>query len=77
MTKFLTFIGSAVVVVVGVIILAILMAYPTKWAVNYLFTPGVLFSLFGTAKISVWQALVLNFIGGTLFKGGSSSSSSK
>ena len=52
-------------------------AFPTKWLVNYLFTPCVIHSLFGVGQISVYQALALNFLCGTLFKGSSSNSSSK
>ena len=76
-TTFLIWVSGIMVAVLAIAGLASLMAYPTKWVVNYLFTPGVLTSLFGTSQISFWQALALNFICGTLFKGGSSTSSSK
>jgi hypothetical protein len=56
---------GAIVVFIGLVaLLAVLTAYPTKWVVNYLFTPGILTVLFGTAKIGFWQALALNFITG-------------
>ena len=56
---------GAIGLVVG---LAFLMAFPTMWAVNYLFSPALLTFVFGMAKIRFWQALVLNFISATLFK---------
>jgi len=56
---FLGFIGL-------VALLATLGAYPTKWVVNYLFSPSALLAVFGTAKIGFWQALALNFITGLI-----------
>jgi hypothetical protein len=47
---------------------AVFAAYFTMIAVNYLFTSTLLLAIFGTAKIGFWQALVLNFISGVLFK---------
>jgi hypothetical protein len=71
--------GAAVVVVGGIGItagsilgLAALWAYPTKWVVNYLFTPNTIFSLFGVSQLTLWKAMALNFISETLFKGSSS-----
>jgi hypothetical protein len=64
MEKFLKAVGALVVFIGLVALTAVLTAYPTKWVVNYLFTPGLLTALFGTAKIGFWQALALNFITG-------------
>lgn len=72
LTKFITYL-VAVLGVFGLITgFALLMAFPTKWIVNYLFTPGVIFSLFGIERLDVWHGLALNFLGGMLFKGSSS-----
>jgi len=49
--------------------LIVLGAYPTKWLVNYLFTPSILLSVLGTAKIGFWQAAGLNFLTGSVSKG--------
>jgi hypothetical protein len=63
------FVGG-VAVVLGVIVLvfglALLFAFPTMWAVNYLFSASFLTFVFGVAKINFWRALVLNFIVGYL-----------
>lgn len=70
--------GVVVLVVIGLaalVGLAILFAYPTMWVVNYLFTAQLLTYVFGVAKISLWQALVLNIFFG--FIKGTSTSSSK
>jgi hypothetical protein len=53
----------------------LIMAWPTLILVNYLFTPSLLLSVFGVAKIGFWQAFCLNALGGLLFKGGSVSNS--
>jgi hypothetical protein len=68
------------VVVVGAFTVAglsILMAFPTMWMVNYVFTPGVIFSLFGISQLTVVKAWGLNFICGTLFKSTYSQSKDK
>lgn len=74
METFLKVIGVAVVLI-GII--ATIFAFPTVWAVNYLFAPSFLTFVFGTAKIGFWQALVLNFVSGWLVKSTSTSTSSK
>jgi hypothetical protein len=61
---------GAVVVGVGMIALfAIVMAYPTKWVADYLFSPTALTAMFGAPVLSVWKAMALNYIGGAIFKG--------
>ena len=75
MDTFLKAVSAVVVVTVTYAGLAVLMAYPTKWLVNYLFTPSTLMSLFGIAQLTLWKALWLDFLCATLFKGSSSSSS--
>jgi hypothetical protein len=59
------FLGLATVVVV-----AILIAFPTMWLWNWLMP-----EIFGLPEIEVLQALGLNILGGFLFKGSSSTSS--
>lgn len=49
-----------VIVLGGAFALAMLMAYPTMWVVNYLFTAQLLIFVFGVAKIGFWQAFILN-----------------
>jgi hypothetical protein len=54
--------------------LSLLLAYPTLWLINYLFTPAVLTSLFGVAQLGVWKAWALNMVTGILFKSSTSTS---
>lgn len=72
--KFLTGLGYAVFSAFAIFFLALLMSYPTKWLVNYVFTDGVRLVIFGVAKITVWRALALNYMCGLLFRGTSTSS---
>jgi hypothetical protein len=51
-------------VIALIVLFAFLGAYITLLIVNYLFTPAVLLTVFGVAKIGFCQAFVLNlFIG--------------
>lgn len=50
-----------VAVLVG---LVVLFAFPTMWAVNYLFSPSLLTLIFGVAKFNFLRALVFNFFVG-------------
>jgi hypothetical protein len=59
-----------------VVALAVIMAFPVKWLVNYVFTDAVRLTVFGVAQITVWRALALNILCGFLFKSSSSSSKS-
>lgn len=77
MDAFAKFVGIVVVAIISVFGIAILMAFPVEWLVNDLFTQATLMSLFGVARITFWQALGLSVLCGILFKGSSSSSSSK
>ena len=77
MEKIFTIIGALVVVFAVVAVGSIIGAYPTKWIVNYLFTPQVLMSLFGVSQLTFWKALWLNFICSALFKASSTSSTKK
>jgi hypothetical protein len=59
---------AAIVLTVGIVALifglALLFAFPTMWAVNYLFSTSLLLTIFGVAKLNFWRALVLNFVVG-------------
>jgi hypothetical protein len=77
MDKLLMAVGTIVVVSIVAFGFSFLLAYPTMWMVNYLFTPATLLSLFGFAQLTFWKAFWLNFLCSQLFKGSSSSSSSK
>ena len=75
LTKFLLGTIGTVFVICLIIGGAVLMAYPVKWLVNYVFTDGVRLALFGVVKISVWKAFFLNMLCGFLFKSTASVSS--
>lgn len=69
MDKFLKDIGAGVLVIVALVLLAGLSAYPLKCAINYLVNPQWLLEAFGTPHIGFWQAFSLNYIAGALIKG--------
>lgn len=62
-------IGSAVLVLIVLLGVAALGAYPTKWIMNYLFAPTLLQSVFGVTKFTLLRAFCLNSIASTLIKG--------
>ena len=68
MNKFLTIVGGVVVVALAIAGIAVLGAYPLKWAVNYLVNPQWLLAAFGTPQIGFWQAFSLHYIAGPLVK---------
>lgn len=49
-------------------VLSVLGAYPTKWIVNYLFSPSLLFAVFGVARIGFFKAFALNLFSALLIK---------
>jgi hypothetical protein len=57
MDKFFKVVGVPVVAIGGICLIAVLMAYPTKWVVNYLFTPSVLMNLFGIPQLTATKAI--------------------
>lgn len=65
-------IGAAVIFVVIIMFMGALFAYPTKWLVNYVFSPGAIQSVLGTPQIGVLKAWGLSAICSSLFKGASS-----
>jgi hypothetical protein len=74
MDKFAQVIGVIVLGFLAITGLAVVMAYPTKWVINYLLTPSAIQSVFGAPELTVWKALALNFICATLFKVSASNS---
>jgi hypothetical protein len=77
MDKFLVAVGAFVFALVLVAGLSLLMAYPTMWIVNYLFTSSVISGLFGVAQLTFWKALWLNYITAVFFKRTATVKSSK
>ena len=68
MKVFTLVVGGGLVTFLGALFFfAALGAYPTKWLVNFLFSPAFLLSIFGVAKIGFWQALCLNILTGVFF----------
>jgi len=67
-------VGASVLVILIVAVLAIVMAYPTMWLVNYTFSPTALMAVFGMSALNFWHALWLNVLCGLLFKSTSTSS---
>lgn len=70
MEKILGFLVIGIGLAGFVVLLGLLMGYPTMWAWNH-----VVPSLFGLREINFWDAFCLNFLAGTFFKSSSSSSS--
>lgn len=62
------FVGAAVILIFVMAGLALVMGYPTKWIVNYLFASTFLVKVFGVAKLTFWKAFWLNWLSGILFK---------
>ena len=73
MDKVVTALGAFVIVFAAILGISMLMAYPTMWIVNYLFTAQLLTYVFGLAKITFWKAFVFNMFFGTVVKSGQSS----
>jgi hypothetical protein len=68
MNKFFEAIGLGIVAFVVVIGLSLLLAFPTKWAINYVVNPTLLATVFTTGHFSVWHAWALNFLASSLVK---------
>jgi hypothetical protein len=74
MDGFLKGVGTVIVFVLIVTVLSFIFAFPTKWAVNYVFAPSVLTTIFG-GPLTVWKAWAFNYLFVSLF--GKASNSSK
>jgi hypothetical protein len=68
-------IGFWFLVMVLAVGISLLSAFPTKWILNYLLTPGVLTTVFGVAKLTFWRAFWLNYVSSMLFKSTTTTSS--
>jgi hypothetical protein len=74
METFLKVVGVVVAILATVAVIALVMAFPTMWMMNYLLTPHVLLTVFGVSQITFWKALWLNVLIGFFFSAGKSSS---
>jgi len=61
-----------ILIIAGILLLALLMAYPTVWLWNALMP-----KIFGLIEINFWQALGVNILSGILFRTNSNYSSNK
>ena len=73
--KILAYIVGGLGVVALIVGLALVLAFPIMWLINYTFTTSVLLALFGVPQITFWKTVALSIVTGSLFKGSSSSSS--
>ena len=64
MDTVLTIVGVLLVIVA----LSLVMAFPTMWVMNYLFTPSLLASVFGVSQLIFWKAFWFNAFCGFLIK---------
>jgi len=69
MNKITEIIGTVLLVLFIVAVLAFILAFPTLWLWNWLMP-----AIFGLTKITFWQAVGINILSGILFKSSSSSS---
>jgi hypothetical protein len=74
MDTFAAFVGTVVLMIIMVVGVALLIALPMMWMVNYLFSDAALISVFGTATIGFWKAFWLSVFCSFAFKSSSSSS---
>jgi hypothetical protein len=58
--------ATIVIFIAALVGLGLLFAFPTMWLVNYLFSSTLLYSVFGTSSLSIWQAWALNILVGSL-----------
>lgn len=49
-------------------VFALLVGYPVKWLLNYVFTPQALLAAFGVAKVGFWRAYWLSWLCSILVK---------
>lgn len=66
-------VGTLMSFLLLIFVVASLMALPTMWLINYLFSASALMAVFGTECISFWQAVCLNFLCALLFQSPSKS----
>ena len=68
MEKLTKAVGATVLIFAALFGWSILMAFPTKWMVNYLLSPNAVHSLFGVSELGMWQGFILNMLTGFLFR---------
>ena len=68
MKTFKTILTSTIIFLLGIIIIAICLAFPIMWLWNWLMP-----LIFGLIGINFWQALGIGILSGILFKSNSSS----
>lgn len=68
-------VGAIVLVVVIVFVLALIMAFPVMWLMNYLFAPSFLTMVFGISQMTLWKAFWFNFFMGLAIRSSCSHSS--
>ena len=59
MPKILSVALQAIVLIAAVVCAAVLLAYPTMWAINAVFTSQVLLVVFGVAQLTFTKSLWL------------------
>jgi hypothetical protein len=47
---------------------SLLLGFPIMWLMNYVFTPGIMLTIFGVAKMTFWRAFWTNYLFGILFR---------
>ena len=75
MEKFLAVVAIVLGFVALLVGLGALMAIPTVYILNYLFSSAFLMLVFGVAKVGFWRAWVFNIFCGLFLKGVSTSKS--
>ena len=71
MDAFVKGFGAVILILMLLVFISLLMAYPTMWLVNALFAHSVITALFGVPTLSLGKALMLNILCGFLFKSSS------
>lgn len=67
MNKLFAAIGVVVFVLAVATGLGLLLAWPTSYLINYVFSPAVLTAVFGTAKIGIVKTWALSVVTSLLF----------
>lgn len=73
MKKLLAITATLVGVIVLIVAFGALMAIPTMYILNYLFSSAFLTLVFGVVKVGLWRAWVFNIFCGLFVKGVSAS----
>ena len=74
MEKLLAITATLVGVIVLIVAFGALMAIPTMYILNYLFSSAFLTLVFGVAKVGFWRSWVFNIFCGLFLKNYASSS---